>query len=201
MRGQFDLRLRQATGVAKAPHVADFVRMLLQTEDKVVLWGWHRAVYAIWLERLADYKPVLYTGTESPTQKAESHAAFVKGESRVLVMSLRSGQGINGLEEVCNDGVFGELDWSPEVHWQCLGRLRRGRQRKTVRGWYLLSEDGSDPFIADVLEVKRQQGEPIANPDRPLIRESTIDPAERMRLYAEAYLAQHETLAPIRARR
>ncbi|HLL93179.1 MAG TPA: SNF2-related protein, partial [Solirubrobacteraceae bacterium] len=37
--------LRQATGIAKAPFVAEFVRMLLETGEKVVLFGWHRACF------------------------------------------------------------------------------------------------------------------------------------------------------------
>jgi hypothetical protein len=57
--------MRRATGLAKAPYVADFVRLLLESEPKVVLFGWHRDVYEIWLDRLADLNPSLYTGSES----------------------------------------------------------------------------------------------------------------------------------------
>jgi hypothetical protein len=123
--GELDLQMRQATGVAKAPYVAEFVRLLLDAEERIILWGWHRAVYAIWQQRLAKFRPVLYTGTESPNQKAASVAAFKSGQSRVLVMSLRAGAGIDGLQEVCHVGVFGELDWSPKVLDQCIGRLDR----------------------------------------------------------------------------
>lgn len=118
--GELDWRLRQATGLAKAPYVAEFVRLLLESEDRVVLWGWHRAVYDVWMEQLRGLHPVLYTGTESPAQKDVSARKFLSGQSRVLVMSLRSGAGLDGLQEACSVGVFGELDWSPEVHKQCL---------------------------------------------------------------------------------
>jgi hypothetical protein len=119
--GDLDWRLRQATGIAKAPYVAEFVRLLLESTDKLVLWGWHRTVYDIWMERLAEFRPALYTGSESPRQKNDAEDAFKQGDSRVLVMSLRSGAGLDGLQEVCNVGVFGELDWSPEQHRQCIG--------------------------------------------------------------------------------
>lgn len=68
--------VRHATGVAKAPYVAEFVRLLIENGEKVVLFGWHRDVYAIWQERLADLDPVLYTGSESFRQKEEAKKRF-----------------------------------------------------------------------------------------------------------------------------
>ena len=55
--GELDWRLRQATGLAKAPHVAAFVKMLADSGEKIVLVGWHHAVYDIWSERFTDFIP------------------------------------------------------------------------------------------------------------------------------------------------
>lgn len=185
--GTLDWKLRQATGLAKAPYVAEFVRLLLQSTSRVVLWGWHRAVYEVWLDRLADLNPVLYTGSESPKQKNAAEDAFKTGRSRVLVMSLRSGSGLDGLQEVCSVGVFGELDWSPEQHRQCIGRLDRDGQTATPAIYYLTADDGSDPVISEVLQIKRQQAEPIRDPNVPLFERIT-DTTDRMKLLAQAVL-------------
>lgn len=187
--GEFDWRMRQATGIAKAPFVAEFVKLLLESDEQVVLWGWHRAVYDIWLERLKAYNPTLYTGTESPTQKNRAQDAFMGGDARVLLMSLRSGAGLDGLQEVCHIGVFGELDWAPAMHDQCLGRLARGGQTKPVLGYFLISDHGADPKMAEVLELKRQQAEPILDPDRPLFT-PVADPRERIRELARDVVAR-----------
>lgn len=160
--------MRQATGIAKAPYVAEFVRMLLESESeaKVVLAGWHRAVYDIWLEELKAYQPVLYTGTESERQKEESKRKFIDGLSQVLIISLRSGAGLDGLQySGCRTVVNGELDWSPAVHEQLEGRLDRDGQPGSVLSYYLISDFGSDPVVADVLGVKRQQLEGLRDPD------------------------------------
>lgn len=186
-RAELDMRLRQATGIAKAPYVADFVRMLLETEDKVLLFGWHRAVYDYWRDSLSAFKPVLFTGSESKAQKAASARAFVEGEARVMMMSLRSGQGVDGLQEASNVVVFGELDWSPAMHDQCIGRLARHGQKHQVLAYYLLSNEGSDPAIAQMLNVKRMQSEPIRDPDGDLF-EPIDDAGDRMRLLAESVL-------------
>jgi len=183
--GQFDVMMRMATGVAKAPYVAEFVRMLLEAGEKVVLFGWHREVYRIWLQRLADFNPVLYTGTESGPQKAEAKRAFVEGDSQVLIMSLRSGAGVDGLQHVCRTVVFGELDWSPGVHEQCVGRIDRDGQPEPVMAYYLNSGAGSDPIVIDVLGVKREQSEGVRNPSGPLAERRDIGTDALKRLAAE----------------
>jgi SNF2 family DNA or RNA helicase len=162
--GELDWKLRRATGLAKAPYVADFVRLLLESEERVVLYGWHRDVYEQWRRRLADLKPAFYTGTESPTQKLRSFREFTEGDSRVLIVSLRAGAGLDGLQNACKVAVFGELDWSPGIHHQCIGRLHRDGQAEPVVAYFLVSEEGSDPVVAEVLNVKRMQSEPILDP-------------------------------------
>ncbi len=181
------MMMRKATGLAKAPYVAEFVRLLVESGEKVVLYGWHRDVYAVWLERLEGLKPVLYTGTESANQKDEAKRKFVSGETPVIIISLRSGAGLDGLQQVCRTVVFGELDWSPGVHEQCTGRIYRDGQADPVVAYYLLSEDGSDPVIADVLGVKRQQIEGVRDATDELVERLEVDPHHVRRL-AEAYL-------------
>lgn len=185
--GDLDWRMRQATGVAKAPYVAEFVRMLLESESRVVLFGWHRAVYEIWQDRLRQFHPVLYTGTESPTQKAASARAFTEGHSRVLMMSLRAGAGLDGLQKASSVAVFGELDWSPEIHSQCIGRLARDGQDATVAAYFMVSNEGSDPVMDEVLQLKRMQAEPIRDPNAPLLAPVTPS-VDRIRLLAQSLL-------------
>jgi SNF2 family DNA or RNA helicase len=181
--GEFDWRMRHATGLAKAPYVAEFVRMLLDTDERVVLFGWHRDVYEVWDQKLQAYAPVYYTGTESPAAKERSRQAFVDGDSRVLVMSLRSGAGLDGLQEAAHVCVFGELDWSPGMHDQCIGRLHRDGQDEPVVAYFLVSEYGADPVMAEVLNLKRQQSDPLRDPDLPLF-EPVVDAGDHVRRLA-----------------
>lgn len=189
--GDFDLMLRKSTGIAKAPYVADFVRMLLEQKIPVVLYGWHRAVYDIWLRRLAEFKPLMYTGTEGKAAKDEAKRAFIAGESNLLIISLRSGQGLDGLQERCNTVVFGELDWSPGVHEQCIGRIYRYGQDEQVVAYFLVSEDGSDPTLVELLGLKRDQKEGVMNPASEAFMEQVDESGgDRVRQLAKAYLQQ-----------
>ncbi|RNL66271.1 DEAD/DEAH box helicase [Nocardioides marmoriginsengisoli] len=192
LAGQLDWKVRQATGIAKAPFVAEFVRLLLESDEKVSLWGWHRDVYEIWMDALAEFDPVLYTGSESPNQKDKAADAFINGTSRIFIGSLRSGAGLDGLQTVCSNVVFGELDWSPAIHHQVIGRFNRDGQDSTVVAYYLTTDSGSDPVVADVLEIKKQQAAPLIDPQAALFTAARSDTNHVQRL-AQALLDANTT--------
>lgn len=161
-----DLLVRQATGVAKAAGVAQFVRMLVETGEKVVLTGWHREYHEIVLRLLGDLGVAMYTGTESVAGKRRSVADFASGAARVLLLSNRSGAGIDGLQHLCSTVVIGELDWSPEVHHQIVGRVDRDGQTLPVTAYYLVCDGGSDPAMVEILGLKASQIRGIVDPHR-----------------------------------
>jgi superfamily II DNA or RNA helicase len=146
--GDLDWQMRRATGLAKAPYVAAFVQLLLESEAKVVLFGWHRDVYAAWQERFrrAEIGFVMYTGSESPAAKQRAKDAFLDDDDcRVFVMSLRSGAGLDGLQQACSVAVFGELDWSPAMHDQCLSA---DTEILTPGGWAQMGEVATGDEVA-----------------------------------------------------
>lgn len=167
---QLDLRVRQATGVSKARAVARFVRILVEGGTPVLLFGWHREVYDIWLAELADLAPAMYTGSETQARKASEAARFLNGETDILIMSLRSGAGVDGLQQRCSTVVKGELDWSPGQHHQCIGRVDREGQPlwdagEPVTAIYLVVDGGSDPPMMEVLGLKASEAAGVVDPD------------------------------------
>lgn len=184
---ELSILLRQATGIAKAPYVAEFVKLIAETESKIVLYGWHREVYELWLEQLKELAPVMFTGSESPKQKRASKKAFCEGDAKVMIISLRAGAGLDGLQERCQTVIFGELDWSPGVHSQCEARIFRDGQKEPVFAYYLVTDSGSDPVVADVLGLKKVQAEGVLNPQRELLEKLETDPNHIKKL-AETYL-------------
>jgi SNF2 family DNA or RNA helicase len=190
--GEFDMRMRKITGVAKARPVAGLCKMLLSdpSVDKLVLFGWHRDVYDIWLEQLAEFKPLMYTGSESPAAKHRNKDRFIEDAShRVLIVSLRSGAGLDGLQFVSHTTVHGELDWSPAPHTQGDGRLDRPGQTMPVLSYRPYCEYGTDPLMLQRLAEKRQQADGITDPDRAIFEPTQADP-DRIRRVAEDFLAR-----------
>lgn len=187
--GELDWRLRQATGIAKASAVSDFVRVLVDAGESVVLFGWHHAVFDLWRSSFerhdAEIRYAMYTGRESETQKDASAQRFIKGDAQVLIMSLRSGAGLDGLQHRSRTTVHGELDWAPAVMHQDIGRVHRDGQKEPVMAYVAVAEDGSDPVIEDVLGIKEAQSHFLLNPSASEIPSFTGAAENHIRRLAE----------------
>ncbi|MCE2724808.1 MAG: DEAD/DEAH box helicase [Betaproteobacteria bacterium] len=195
---ELDMMVRQATGVSKAKSVAQFVRLMVEAGEPVLLVGWHRAVYDIWLEDLADLRPAMYTGSESAAQKDREKNRFLAGETDVLIMSLRSGAGLDCLQHRCSVLVIGELDWSPGIHQQIIWRLDREGQSKPVTVFFLVTDDGSDPPIMDVLGIKASEATQIVDPHLGVqrVEEDTTNLKRLVERYLERAKLPHPTDQP-----
>ena len=158
-------RQRQATGIAKAPYVAEFVRALVQAGEKVLLMAHHHAVMDIYKEELKALKPKFITGRENDRQKDESLRTFMEGKTDLLCISLRSASGLNLQRASCV--VFGELDWSPAVHSQAEDRAHRIGQQDSLLCYYLVSPRGSDSDMQDALGLKVSQFVSIMGDSQP----------------------------------
>lgn len=191
---EFDMRMRLMTGVAKAVQVAGFVRMFVETGTPILLFGWHHEVYEIWKKELSDLNPLFYTGQQTQSQKDANKKAFLSGESDILIMSLRSGAGTDGLQHRASTVVFGEFDWSPKVHHQCIGRLDRDGQEDEVFSFYVATNFGSDPVVLDVLGLKESQSRGIQDPGTAPVSQQ-VD-RDRIKRLARSYLSSKGKTIP-----
>lgn len=183
---ELDMMARHTTGVAKARHVAAYVKILLEAKTPIILGGWHRDVYDIWLKELAPYNPLLYTGSESPAAKDRVKRDFMEGRTDCIIMSLRSGAGLDGLQHRCATVVHGELDWSREVHKQLAGRLRPHARTDPITEIFIVADGGSDPLIASVQGLKASQARGIIDPKAGLEQVHTDE--SRIKALAKMYL-------------
>lgn len=185
---ELDLLMRHATGVSKALNVARYAKIFLEADIPILLVGWHRDVYDIWLRELDAYRPAMYTGSESDRQKTESVRRFVEGDTNVFILSLRSGVGLDGLQYKCSTILLGELDWSPKVHEQIIGRLDREGQQEQITVVYLNTDEGSDPPMVEVLGIKASQATGIIDPGRQF--EAKHTDKSRIQALATQYLSK-----------
>lgn len=146
---------RQATGLAKAPCVVQFVRALLENGEKVLLFAHHHQVMDAYKEELRAFMPSFITGRETTAQKERSVERFMLGKTDLCCISLRAASGLNLQRATCV--VFGELDWSPAVHSQAEDRAHRMGQTDSILCYYLVSKGGSDQDMQDALGLKVSQ--------------------------------------------
>jgi SNF2 family DNA or RNA helicase len=147
--------VRQATGIAKAPYVAAFVKALLDNGEKVLLFAHHHKVVDEYRKELKSSLPAFITGREDERAKEASVMSFMAGRTDLCVISLRSASGLNLQRATCV--VFGELDWSPAVHSQAEDRAHRIGQQDSLLCYYLVSPKGSDQDMQQALGLKVSQ--------------------------------------------
>lgn len=140
---------RQAIGIAKAP------KLLLDADEKVLVFAYHHAVFDIYRDYLKGYSPVEITGRQTAKQKDENIRKFMNGETNLCMVSLRAAAGLNLQRATCV--VFGELDWSPAIHSQAEDRAHRIGQTDSVLCYYLVAEEGTDEVIQEFLGLKVSQ--------------------------------------------
>lgn len=183
------LRARQATGVAKAPYVAQFVRALVENGESVLLFAHHHEVMDTYKAELKSLSPGFITGRETATMKDKSVERFMTGKTDLLCISLRAASGLNLQRATCV--VFGELDWSPAVHTQAEDRAHRMGQEDSLLCYYLVAPQGSDAVMQEALGLKVSQFVGLMGDVVPS-QEGMQQSAHAARKHVEMLLAQME---------
>ncbi|HET6517699.1 MAG TPA: DEAD/DEAH box helicase [Nitrosopumilaceae archaeon] len=144
---------RQAAGIAKLPHVINFVSNIMEIEESVVVFCHHKSIHNLLHQNLSDFSPVSIIGGQSDKVRQEQIDKFQNGESKLMIAGLRAGNvGIN--LNRARYVIFAELDWSPAIHRQAEDRLHRIGQKNTVFAYYLIGNGTLDNHVANVLVDK-----------------------------------------------
>ena len=144
---------RQAAGLAKLPHVINFVNDIMEIEESVVVFCHHRAIHDLLHQSLSKYHPASIIGGQTDKKRDNEITRFQKGETKLMVAGLRAGNvGIN--LTTASYVIFAELDWSPAIHRQAEDRLHRIGQKNTVFAYYLVGNGTLDEHVADILVDK-----------------------------------------------
>jgi SNF2 family DNA or RNA helicase len=144
---------RQIAGVAKLPHVINFVKNIMEIEESVVVFCHHKVIHKLLHESLVEFSPVSIIGGQSDKLRQDQIDKFQKGESKLMIAGLRAGNvGINLTR--AKYVIFAELDWSPAIHRQAEDRLHRIGQKNTVFAYYLIGNGTLDDHVANILVDK-----------------------------------------------
>jgi len=144
---------RQAAGVAKVPHVINFVKNIMEIDESVVVFCHHRVIHQLLHEKLSEFSPVSIIGGQTDKFRQEQIDMFQRGQSKLMIAGLRAGNvGINLTR--AKYVIFAELDWSPAIHRQAEDRLHRIGQKNTVFAYYLIGNGTLDDHVADILVDK-----------------------------------------------
>lgn len=152
-------KLESLTGFAydaKAASVKAWLRDFLDSEEKLVVYAWHRAVVEGLAEELKDKNPAVLYGGMTDTAREAAKDRFIKDEScRVLIANIQSGGvGIDGLQKVCCNCCFVECSVVPADHDQAEDRLCRIGQELPVTCYYCVAPGTIDDDLIAILDRK-----------------------------------------------
>ena len=145
--------VRLETALHKLPHVIAYIQDLLEEEEKLVVFAWHREV----VDALAASLPraVKLYGGMSDRAKDQAVRDFQAGDARVFVGQITAAG--TGLTLAAADtAVFAEIDWVPGNITQAEDRLHRIGQSNPVRIIHLVQAGSVDCRMVRALVAKQE---------------------------------------------
>lgn len=167
-----DNTLRQDVGMAKVTATVDHVKNILEEKDKVVVFGYHRAVLEELRNKLARYNPVLVYGGGTARDKDDAVQRFINDPScKVFIGNiLAAGTGVNGLQKVTDTAVFIELVYTPGTMYQACDRLHREGQKDSVLIQFMVIANSVDEEMLDAIIKKEKVIHKITRDDKDTLR-------------------------------
>jgi SNF2 family DNA or RNA helicase len=126
--------LRNKVGFAKVPFVIEYTKEKLKRVPKVIIAAFSTSVIEALYKELKAENFVRVYGKMSKKEKDAAIAKFINDPtcSGLIAQINTVGQGLDGLQFVCNDVISCEPEWSWGLDVQMTGRVRRIGQDKTV---------------------------------------------------------------------
>jgi SWI/SNF-related matrix-associated actin-dependent regulator 1 of chromatin subfamily A len=146
---------RRLMGVAMAPQVAEYANMLIDGgEEKLVIFGWHIEVLDILEKALQRHGTIRIDGRTGPAAKEKLIGDFIRNpRTRVAIGNILSmGVGTDGLQEVACHALIAEPDWVTGQNQQCVDRLHRGGQKRSVQADFFVAPNSlAEKVLASAL--------------------------------------------------
>lgn len=153
-------RARLELAQSKLPHIVAFAKELLEEENKLVIFAYHREIIDAIAEQL-DSSVKLYGGMRDKEKNA-SVENFQNGDARVFVGQITAaGTGLT--LTAAHTMLFAEIDWVPGNIVQCEDRCHRFGQTEPVRILHLTAAGSIDSRMIKTLVDKQKIIESITS--------------------------------------
>ncbi len=149
-------KVRHETALAKVPYVIDYVKDILESTNKVVVFAHHKDVIAQIATGLKQFGVVMLDGDTKTEDRQRAVDSFQSDPSvRVFIGSLYAA-GVGITLTSASIAVFAELDWTPATITQAEDRLHRIGQHDSVLVQHIVVDSSIDADIAKKLLAKQE---------------------------------------------
>jgi SWI/SNF-related matrix-associated actin-dependent regulator 1 of chromatin subfamily A len=158
-------KMRQITALAKISAVVENIQDTLDnTGEKCIVFLHHHIARDVLIKQLdtvckandCDWAAITEK-TSNDTKENIKRKFSNDPRLRVLVLgTLASGEGLDGLQDSCNVLIMMERQWNPANEEQAEKRLQRIGQRNIVQAKYPIAVGTVDEMFTELIEKKRQ---------------------------------------------
>ena len=150
--------LTRTAYAVKEKSLLNWVRCFMESEEKLLLFAWHRDVVDRMFEELKEYNPAkIYGGVTLQQREAEKEKFIQDSTCRIMICNIQSGgTGVDGFQKVCCNVAFAEFASTSTDMEQAEDRLHRGGQERPVSVYYLIAAGTIDEDIAEALDSKKK---------------------------------------------
>ena len=152
------VNLTRTAYAVKEKSLLNWVRLFLESGEKLLLFAWHRDVVDQLCKELAEFKPAKIYGGVSMQQRENEKERFISDpDCRLMVCNIQSGgTGIDGFQKICCNVAFAEFAETSTDMEQAEDRLHRGGQTRPVSVYYLIAPGTIDEDMAEALDEKKK---------------------------------------------
>ena len=150
--------LTRTAYAVKRKSLLNWVRCFMESDEKLLLFAWHRDVVDSLHEELKEFCPAkIYGGVSLQQREAEKERFISDPDCRIMVCNIQSGgTGIDGFQKVCCNVAFAEFAATSTDMEQAEDRLHRGGQERPVSVYYLIATGTIDEDMAETLDQKKK---------------------------------------------
>ena len=150
--------LTRTAYAVKEKSLLNWVRCFMESDEKLLLFAWHRDVVDRMFEELKEYNPAKIYGGVTLQQRESEKEKFIQDSScRIMICNIQSGgTGVDGFQKVCCNVAFAEFASTSTDMEQAEDRLHRGGQERPVSVYYLIATGTIDEDMAEALDSKKK---------------------------------------------
>jgi len=181
----------------KIPEATDYIKDLLEQENKIVVFYYHKEVCRELKEGLKQFGSVTIDGSVRPEHRSGVVDNFNRDpETKIFFGQMEAcGEGIDNLQRSASTCVFIEPSWSHTDIEQCIGRLERDGQRTDVNVHILTIKDTIESRMMEVVAQKLEVDKVLYNQNQTKQKENTM--TEKEKVVSELHEALGRTIATI----
>lgn len=150
--------LTRTAYAVKKKSLLNWVKCFLESDEKLLLFAWHRDVVDNLYDELKEFCPAkIYGGVSLQQREAEKERFISDSSCRVMICNIQSGgTGIDGFQKICCNVAFAEFASTSTDMEQAEDRLHRGGQERPVTVYYLIATGTIDEDMAEMLDQKKK---------------------------------------------